>query len=161
MRQRILLRSIENHLPADASSGQARHGAMLFSTSGRGLTTGIACGGVVGIASYVLGFSQPGLLMAGFGALLLATAATTDFRVVALIAVEGGEHQFALMRGSKVRQAATGFESWMANDDRPIQKVGSSFVTSQWRIGTQIYTATKRAEKALEEMTSGRHPQRG
>lgn len=133
---------------------------MLFSTSGRGLGLAAGIGAAAGGAVVVLGLARPTVVLVGFGALLLVTAATTDFRVVADVSSVDDGDRFALLRGSKVRQAATGFIKWLEGPETAVEKVGSSFVSSQWRIGEQIFTATKRSEKALEEMLTGRHPQR-
>ncbi len=91
--------------------------------------------------------------MVGCAVLLLISALTTDARVVADIG-----DRFALMRASRVRQAAVEFLEWIDEPSTFIEKTGSSFVSSQWRLGDRVFTATKRAEKALEEMLTGRLP---
>ncbi len=150
MRRRVLLRSIDKHLPG---GGPATAGAVLFSASGRGLLAAFV-GGVATFAAVTLaGLVEATAVLAGFGVLLMVAAMTTDARVVADV---GG--RLAFLRGSRIRQAAVGFVEWIDEAPGYIEKTGSSFVSSQWRIGDRIYTATKRADKSLEEMLTGRLP---
>ncbi len=123
----------------------------MFSASGRGLAVATAGGAVVFIVAMLAGLMQSTAVLGAFGVLLMTAAMTTDARVVA----EVGD-RLALMTGSRIRQAATGFVEWIDEPSTYIEKTGSSFVSSQWRIGDRIYTATKRADKTLEEILMGR-----
>lgn len=76
----------------------------------------------------------------------IAALATTNYWVLAQT-----EQGLVLLRSSRIRQYARKVEARLGGTDE-LEMVGSTVITSDWRIGETMYTLTKRWEPAMRRI---------
>lgn len=148
LRQTVLIRSVDRLLPPGE---QAASAIMLFSRHHLFFPYAIGAGVVVFIAALLAGI--PGLtnqiILAACG-VAIAAMATTNHVVLAQTNLD-----LLLFRSSRVRQYAKKFLERIP-DDTPIEMISGNVITSDWKIGTRIFTLTKRWEAAMRNLTAAR-----
>lgn len=146
IRQTVLLRSVQRLLPAGESVKTAvmmtsRHRWFLPYAIGSGLMLFVVAS-VSGIESSV---NRVVLALCGAA---IAGMATTNYSVLAETS-DG----LVLLRSSRVRQFAKSLDRRLDNNTE-LTMVGSTVVTSDWRVDGVIYTLTKRWEAAMRELAT-------
>lgn len=148
LRRSILMRSVQRLL---GDGDQVRDVVMLF-TRHRwfwpySLAAGLVIFGVATATGLEGGFNR---LLLGACGLAIAGLATTDHWVLA--DTTGG---LVLLRSSRVRQYARSVVRRLP-DETSLDPVGSTVVTSDWRIDGRLYTLTKRWEPAMRRLAAAR-----
>lgn len=147
LRQTILLRSVQQLLDADEKVSSV----VVMFTRHRwfvpySVLSALALF-VVASASGVTSMTNR-LVLAACG-LAIAGLATTNYWVLAET-----DRGFALCRSSRVRQYAKAIERRLPADT-DLTMVGSTVVTSDWRIDGVMYTLTKRWESTMRRLAGG------
>jgi hypothetical protein len=141
LRKSILVRSVRRLLDTDE---QVHDVVMLWTRHRFFLPYCVAAGAAlfaVAMASGVEGLVNQ-VVLAGCG-VAVAGMATTNHWV--LVSTNKG---LVLCRSSRIRQYATAVASRLA-PNTPLEMIGSTVVTSDWRLDGMIYTMTKRWEAAM------------
>ena len=146
LRRELLLRSIDRHLGDDTSVRDAvvmwtRHRWFLPYALGAGILLW-----VVAAASDVEPLASQ--IAIGAAGAAVGAVATTNYWILADTTTG-----LALLRSSRIRQRATAFGRHVA-DDETIEMVGSTVITSDWRIDDVIYTLTKRWEATMRLLST-------
>jgi len=144
VRQTVLLRSVQRLLPAGE---QANTAVMMTSRHRWFLPYAIASGLMLFVVASASGIdgSLNRVVLALCGA-AIAGIATTNYSVLA-----DTNDGLVLFRSSRIRQFAKSLDRRLG-DNVELTMVGSTVVTSDWRVDGVIYTLTKRWEAAMREL---------
>ena len=147
IRQTILLRSVQQLLDADETVSRVvvmftRHRWFVpYSVISAVALFGVAsASGITSLTNRVV-LAACGLAIAGL--------ATTNYWVLAET-----DRGLALCRSSRVRQYAKSLERRLPADT-DLSMVGSTVITSDWRIDGVMYTLTKRWESTMRQLATG------
>lgn len=147
MRNSILRRSVARLLDSDETLGDvvvltSRHRWFLpyAVVSAMALYVVASVAGIEGTANRV-GIAAAGAAIAGL--------ATTHYRILART-----DRSLVLLRSSRIRQYATAVLRRLPADS-PLTMVGSTVITSDWRVDGAVYTLTKRWEAAMRRVAAG------
>jgi len=151
VRRRLLVRSVQRLLPGDETVDGA---VVLWTLSARSILVSAAVGVLFFAVSPAL-FDVERSSLAIWSVLLAALvgALLTRFRVVALT-----DRGFVVLVGSSIRSIATEFLERLPEGSEPV-KLGGNVATSDWSVGGEIHTISKRGEKELERLMA-RHRDR-
>lgn len=147
VRQRILLRSVRSLVGPHATVARAavlkrlhRHAAALAIAV---LLAGLAITTAIGIVSWYDRVVVAGLLA------VLVVSITGEVRILAEV-----DESLVLFVGSRIRQVAVSRLGPIEGAD--LEKMSSTLITSEWRVGNERYTVGKRADKSIEAMVGDR-----
>ncbi|MEM7093258.1 MAG: hypothetical protein AAF567_09670 [Actinomycetota bacterium] len=145
LRLTLLHRSIARQLPDGIRIGNV---AMMFTRHRWFFPYCLAAGLVLFLVAAASGIAEtPGRLAIAIAGAGVAALATTNYWVLAET-----DDDLVLLRSSRVRQRAIALVRSLDPGEVP-EMVGSTVVTSDWRIDGTMYTVTKRWEAALREMS--------
>lgn len=143
MRRRILVKSVRALTPEGADIGGA---AALWRLSPLGVGVILLSLPATFVLLSLLGVGRwPERLVISGLATVMLTSIAIEATVVAMV-----DGRPVLFRGSRVRQRAVSRIGPI--DGAGIEKVSSTMISSEWRIGRDVLQAGKRAEKDLEAM---------
>lgn len=145
VRQNILIRSVATLLD---DGEQVRHVVVMFTRHRWFLPYSVLAGlGVFAVASAtgIAGFGNR--IVIGVCGMAIAGMATTNYWVLAETATD-----LVLCRSSRVRQYAKSIKIRLPTST-PLEMVGSTVVTSDWRIDGIMYTLTKRWEATMRQLS--------
>jgi hypothetical protein len=147
----VLLGSVQRLLP----NGETALGAVVLRTvTGWALLAAVSSGVLVfATVAALLDTDRPPRVVWSVLVAVAVGALLTRYRVVALT-----ERGFVLFAGSPIRNVATRLMAPLPDSDRP-EKLGGNLATSDWSIGGEIYTVSKRGDRDLEQMVA-RHRER-
>ncbi len=101
-----------------------------------------------GGAAALAGFTSIASIAAvALAAVAVAASASTEYRVLAV--TEGG---LVLMRGGRIRQVATALIERLP-DSTTVERVSSNLVISEWRVGTDRFSALRRYESTMSAIS--------
>lgn len=146
VRQAILLRSVQRLL----NDGEKARSVVVLSTRHRWFVPyAIAAGFALFAVASVTGIESMlnRVVLAGCG-VAIAGMATTNYAVLA--ETTSG---LVLLRSSRIRQYAKAIVNRLPSDT-PLTMVGSTVITSDWKVDGVIYTMTKRWEATMRQLST-------
>lgn len=146
LRRTILHRSIERHLDPDE---QLRHAVVMTSRHRWFVPYALGSGAVIFLVASATGVETllSRLVLAACG-VAVAAIATTEHTVLAET-----DRGLVLLRSSRIRQYATSLVRRLPSDT-PVTMVGSTVITSDWRVDGVVYTLTKRWEATMRRIST-------
>lgn len=150
LRQNILVHSVQRLL----NNGEQVHHVVLLSARHRLFVPYVAFSGIaLFLFSTLIGIE--GLMnrfVLGACAMAIAGMATTNYFVLAEIGRPTSDSSLVLFRSSRMRQYAKELIERLP-PDAELTMTGSTVITSDWRVGSVIYTLTKRWEATMRELS--------
>jgi hypothetical protein len=145
MRQEVLWRSVRRILGTD----EEILGVAYLWGRHRLLAPLVVLAALIGSGAAALaGFTSVASIAAvALAAVAVAASVSTEYRVLAV--TEGG---LVLMRGGRVRQVATALIERLP-DSTKVERVSSNLVISEWRVGTNRFSALRRFESTMSAIS--------